>query len=129
MLKKHLIILIVLFFLLFGLNLLINSFLSTPLLFTDLIISHVLLFVLYAAGIYLIHFVNGFDKTKVGITFLGLSVIKMLFALGYVVVQIQVNKKPNGLAINFVAIYFLYLIYLSYVTFSLLNLKQELKKG
>lgn len=128
MLKKHLIILVVLFFLLFGLNLLINPFLTTPLLVTDIVISHIILFVLYAAGVYLLHFINDFDKTKVGLTFLGLSVIKMLFALGYVVVQIQVNNKPNGLAINFVLVYFIYLIYLSYVTFSILNLKQYLKK-
>lgn len=113
---------------LFGAHSLINSLLESPLLFTDIVISHILLVVLFGAGVYLIHFVNDFDKTKVGITFLGLSMIKMLFALGFIIVQIQINNKPNALAISFVGVYFIYLMHLSFVTFSILNLKGDLKK-
>lgn len=126
--KKHLILLVVLFLVLIGGNFIVNPLFSNPLTLFDIVLSHVILVLLFGAGIFLIHFVNDFDKTKVGLTFLGLSVVKMLFALGFIVVQIQVNKKPNELAISFVTVYFIYLVYLSYVTFSILNLKADLKK-
>lgn len=112
----------------FGINTSINYVLESPLKLSDIIISHLFLLGLFSAGVFLLHFVNDFDKNKLGVTFLGLSVVKMLFALGYIIVQIYTFSKPNSLAISFVLVYFLYLVYLSVITFGLLNNNDYTKK-
>lgn len=126
--KKHFIFLFILYLVLFGAHISINYALVSPLKLSDIIISHLFLVGLFSAGVFLLHFVNDFDKNKLGVTFLGLSVIKMLFALGYIIVQLYTFSKPNSLAISFVLVYFLYLVYLSVITFGLLNNNDYTKK-
>lgn len=126
--KNHLVLLSVVYLLLFGAHFAVNMFFPNPLKIGDVVIMHVFLLGLFSAGVFLLNFINDFDKNKLGVTFLGLSVVKMLFALGYILIQLHVFKKPNSLAISFVLVYFLYLIYISVIAFQLLNKNDYIKK-
>lgn len=114
---------------LFGSHFFINDFISAPLKNSDIIISHVLLALLSLGGVFSLHFMKGFDINKVGLTFLALSVFKMLFALTYILIQIKSFDKPNSLAISFLMVYFVHLVFLSIVTFSLVSNNNSVKKG
>lgn len=126
--KKHFLLLSILILVLFGSHFLINDFTPTPLKYTDIIISHALLALLSFGGVFLLYFMNDFDAEKVGLTFLSLSVVKMLFALSYILVQIHMFNKPNSLAISFLLVYFIHLVFLSIVTFGLVSNNNSVKK-
>ncbi len=130
--KKHLVLFVIFSTVLFGLHYLINSSFENALSLIDLISSHVTLYVSFSLGIYALHLINSIDKDKVGITFLALSVLKMLIALTFILIQIKGNNKPNTLAYHFLSLYFIDLIFVSIVTFQIINknnyaAKEELK--
>lgn len=126
--KKQLLTFILLSLAMFGLHTGINLTLPNPLLFISLIAIHTTLLIIFTLGIYVLNLINEIDHEKVGITFLGLSTIKMLIALSFILVQIKVFKKPNTVAYHFLIIYFIDLVFISLVTLKILQNNNYSKK-
>ena len=126
--KKQLLTFLLLSLGLFGLHFGINFAFPTPLLITDLIAIHAILLTVFILGIYVLNLINEIDKEKVGMTFLGLSTVKMLIALSFILIQIKVFKKPNAVVYHFLVIYFIDLVYISLVTLKLLQHNNYTKK-
>lgn len=129
MMKKHLKIYLILVLVIFGGHVGINATLPSPISFLDILYSHLVLILVFSLGIFVLHTINKVDKEKVGITFLGLSVVKMLIALTFILVQIKMFGKPNALAYHFLLVYFLNLVIVSVFTFKIVNSNNYLSKA
>lgn len=126
--KKQLITFLLISIAMYGIHTGINLLLPSPLSIVSLISIHTTLLIVFSLGIYVLNLINDIDHEKVGITFLGLSTVKMLIALSFILVQIKVLKKPNAVAFHFLIIYFIDLVFISLVTLKILQNNNYTKK-
>lgn len=99
-------------FVLFGLHLTLIFFLLKEQSLSFIIGIHAFLFFFLFLGNLAMRKVKSIDPKKVGMTFLAITVFKMLFSIVFIfVIKQNSNLNKNEIILNFFGVFFLYLIY------------------
>jgi hypothetical protein len=114
---------LILFVVHFGLNYFLKSISNA-----DVVLIHVILFLLTLGGYLLILMMKKVDETKIGFTFLAVSTIKLLVAVSLILILFKGFGRPKSIGVHFAGAYFLYIIFLSIKTFLMLNDEIDNKK-
>ena len=97
---------------LFGLHLTLILFLLKSQSLSFILGTHSFLFFFLFVGNLAMRKVKSIDPKKVGMTFLGITVFKMLFSIVFIfVIKQNSSLTKNEIILNFFGVFFLYLMY------------------
>ncbi len=116
--KPTLIFSIIIFVIHFLLN-----YVSSSLLYSDVILIHIIMFFLTVGGYLLLLMMQKLDPIKIGFTFLAISTIKLLVSASIILFLYKGLGKPKAIGVHYAGAYFLYIAFLSYQVFSIINQK------
>lgn len=103
------------------LHLLFHYIFPSQLVLTDIVLIHVIMFLLTFGGFYLLLVMYKIDPVKAGFTFLAISTIKLLVSASVILILFKGLGKPKIIGVHYAFAYFFYIAFLSFQVFRLIN--------